>query len=241
MPLPKIDLPIYDFTIPSSGKVIRVRPFTVKEEKLLLIAIESKVAADIIATVKQVINNCVQDDNIDVDKLPFFDIDYLFIFLRAKSVGDEVTVSLTCNNVLENGEECGHNFEAQADVGNVELIKYDGVLDDIKLGPAAGVKMRYPNYGIMRKLEELPEIDKKTHIIVSSIDYIYDKTGMHSYKDYTTDELKDFVEGLTEENYKKLERYVDLFPTISGKIDTNCPKCGFHHNVRYSDFFDFFI
>jgi len=240
MPLPKIDLPVYDFTIPSSGKVIRVRPFTVKEEKLLLMAIESKVASEIIATVKQVINNCVQDE-IDVDKLPFFDIDYLFIFLRAKSVGDQVAVSLTCNNVLENGEECGHSFEVEADVSNVELIRHDGVSDDIKLGPASGVKMRYPNYGIMRKLEELPEIDKKTHIIVSSIDYVYDKTGMHSYKDYTTDELKDFVEGLTEENYKKLERYVDLFPSISGKIESDCPKCGFHHNVRYTEFYDFFI
>ena len=240
MPLPKIELPVYDFTIPSSGKVIKVRPFTVKEEKLLLMAIESKVAADIIATVKQVINNCVQDD-IDVDKLPFFDIDYLFIFLRAKSVGEEVSVNLTCNNMLEDGKECGNNFEARADVGNVELIRHDDVADDIKLGPASGVKMRYPNYSIMRKLEEMPEIDKKTFIIVSSIDYVYDKSGMHSYKDYTTDELKEFVEGLTEENYKKLETYVDLFPSIAGRIEADCPKCGFHHNVRYTEFYDFFI
>lgn len=239
MPLPKIDLPVYDFTIPSSGKVIRVRPFTVKEEKLLLMAIESKVASDIIATVKQVINNCVQDE-IDVDKLPFFDIDYLFIFLRAKSVGEQAAVNLTCNNVLEDGNTCNHQFMTEVDVGSVELVKFDGVNDDIKLGPASGVKMRYPNYGIMRKIEELPDIDKKTHIIVSSIDFIYDKTGMHSHKDYTPDELKDFVENLTEENYKKLEYYVDRFPTIAGKIEADCPKCKFHHNVRYTEFYDFF-
>lgn len=239
MPLPKIDLPTYDFTIPSNGKVIKVRPFTVKEEKLLLMAIESKVASDIIATVKQVINNCVQDD-IDVEKLPFFDIDYLFIFLRAKSVGESAAVNLTCNNTLEDNSTCGHKFVTEVDIGNVELIKFDGVLDDIKLGPASGVRMRYPNYDIMRKIEELPDIDKKTHIIVSSIDYIYDKSGMHSYKDYTTDELKEFVEGLTEENYKKLEAYVDRFPTIAGKIEADCPKCGFHHNVRYTEFYDFF-
>lgn len=239
MPLPKIDLPVYDFTIPSSGKVIKVRPFTVKEEKLLLMAIESKVASDIIATVKQVINNCVQDE-IDVDKLPFFDIDYLFIYLRAKSVGEQAAVNLTCNNVLEDGETCNHKFVTEVDIGNVELVKFDGVQDDIKLGPASGVKMRYPNYGIMRKIEELPEIDKKTHIIVSSIDFVYDKSGMHSHKDYTPDELKDFVEGLTEENYKKLEYYVDRFPTIAGRIEADCPKCGFHHNVRYTEFYDFF-
>ena len=226
MALPKIDLPLFDFTVPSSGQVIKVRPFTVKEEKLLLIAIESKVASDIIATVKQVINNCIASDDIDIEKLPFFDIDYLFIFLRAKSVGETAVVSLTCNNTL--------------DVGHVELVKYEGAEDDIRLGPQAGVKMRYPNYGIMRKIEELPDIDKKTHIIVSSIEYVYDKNGMHSYKDYTVDELKDFVEGLTEENYKKLEGWVDRFPTVTGKIDATCPKCGFDHKVRYTEFYDFF-
>jgi hypothetical protein len=240
MPLPKIDLPTYDFTIPSNGKVIKVRPFTVKEEKLLLMAIESKVASDIISTVKQVINNCVQDGDVDVDKLPFFDIDYMFIFLRAKSVGEVAAVNLTCNNVLEDGTTCGHQFMTDADVGNVEFIKFDGVEDDIKLGPASGVRMRYPNYSIMRKIEELPDIDKKTHIIVSSIDYIYDKKGMHSYKDYTHDELTEFVEGLTEENYKKLEAYVDRFPTIYGRIEADCPKCKFHHTVRYTEFYDFF-
>jgi T4 bacteriophage base plate protein len=241
MALPKIELPAYDFVIPSSGKEIRVRPFTVKEEKLLLMAIESKIASDIITTVKQVINNCILDGEIDVDKLPFFDIDYLFIFLRAKSVGETVAVKLTCNNVLENGNVCGADFMADMDISNVELIRFDGVQDDIKLGPAAGVRMRYPNYNIMRKIEELPDIDKKTHIIVSSIDYIYDKSGMHSYKDYTTQELKDFVEGLTEENYKKLEAYVDRFPAVAAKIEAKCPKCGFDHKVRYTDFFDFFI
>ena len=241
MPLPKIELPVYDFTIPSNGKTIRVRPFTVKEEKLLLMAIESKTASDIIASVKQVINNCIQDDAIDVDKLPFFDIDYLFIFLRAKSVGESAAVTLTCNNELEDGSVCNHKFATEVDVANVELVRYEGVEDDIKLGPASGVRMRYPNYGIMRKIEELPEIDKKTHIIVSSIDYVYDKTGMHSYKDYTPDELKDFVEGLTEENYKKLEAYVDRFPTIRGRIKAECPKCGFNHDVRYTEFYDFFI
>ena len=240
MALPKIELPAYDFTIPSSGKQIRVRPFTVKEEKMLLMAIESKAPSDIILTVKQVINNCILDGDLDVDKMPFFDIDYLFIFLRAKSVGETVAVKLTCNNVVDD-KPCGNEFMAEMDISNVEMVTYDGVEDDINLGPQAGVKMRYPNYSIMRKIEELPAIDKKTHIIVSSIDYIYDKNGMHSYKDYTTDELKEFVEGLTEENYKKLENYVDKFPSVAAKIETTCNKCGFNHKVRYTDFFDFFI
>lgn len=239
MALPKVELPSYEVTIPSSGQTIRVRPFTVKEEKMLLIAVESGVQAEIITIVRQVINNCMLDGEIDVDKMPFFDVDYLFIFLRGKSVGETVEVKLTCNNLVDTGI-CGHQFVADMDIANVELIKED-VEDDIKLGPQTGVKMRYPNYTIMRKVEELPEIDKKTFIIASSIEYVYDKNGMHSHKDYTAEELKEFVEGLTEENYKKLENYVDKFPMVATKIDTTCPKCGFEHKVRYTDFFDFFI
>jgi hypothetical protein len=124
MALPKIELPAYEFTVPSTEKIIRVRPFTVREEKLLLLAIESKVAAEVIVTVKQVINNCILDGDIDVDKMPFFDIDYLFIFLRAKSVGDTVEVKLTCNNVVED-KVCGNQFMADMDIGKVELIKDD--------------------------------------------------------------------------------------------------------------------
>jgi hypothetical protein len=240
MALPKIELPAYEFTVPSTGKIIRVRPFTVKEEKMLLLAIESKVAADVIVTVKQVINNCILDGDIDVDKMPFFDIDYLFIFLRAKSVGETVEVKLTCNHEVD-GKVCGNQFTADMDIGKIDLIKDDTLSNDIKLSATAGVRMRYPNYGVMRKLEELAEIDKKTHIIASSIDYIYDAKGMHSYKDYSLDELKSFVEDLTEENYNKLENYVDGFPTIAAKIDATCNKCGFEHHVRYTDFFDFFI
>ena len=194
MALPKIELPAYELEIPSSGKTIRVRPFTVKEEKMLLMAVESGVQSEIITTVRQVINNCILDGDLDVDKMPFFDVDYLFTFLRGKSVGETIEVKLTCNNVVEDGI-CGNQFVADMDIGKVELIKDENISNDIKLGPQAGVKMRYPNYSIMRKVEELPEIDKKTFIIVSSIEYVYDKSGMHSYKDYTTDELKEFEIG----------------------------------------------
>ena len=96
MPLPKISVPTYDLTIPSNKEVIKVRPFSVKEEKLLLIALESKNVDEIISTVKQVINNCIVRGEVNIDKLPFFDIDYIFIFLRAKSVGESVEVKMTC-------------------------------------------------------------------------------------------------------------------------------------------------
>ena len=109
MALPKISVPTYDLTIPSTKEKIKVRPFSVKEEKLLLIALESENMGEIASTVKQVINNCIIKGEVDVDKLPFFDIDYMFIFLRAKSIGESVEVKMTCNNVVD-GEKCGEIF-----------------------------------------------------------------------------------------------------------------------------------
>lgn len=240
MSLPKIDLPTYELRVPSDGRILKVRPFTVKEEKLLMIALESKNADDIIATVKQVINNCIIDGEVDINKISFFDMDYIFIFLRAKSVGETVEVNLTCNNEV-NGEKCGNIFPAEMDIGKIDLIKDEKIIDDIKLGGVNGVKMKYPNYATMKRIEFGNEIDVKINTIINSIDYIYDKNGVYSSKDYNKDELKDFVEGLTEANFRKLEEFVDNMPTFAVVLEKDCNKCGFHHRVRYTDFYDFFF
>jgi hypothetical protein len=238
--LPKIDVPTYDIKIPSSGDTISVRPFSVKEEKLLLMALESKDTDEIIKTVKQVINNCVLKGNLDVDKVPFFDIDFLFIFLRAKSVGESVEVNLTCNNMVD-GNRCGNVFPAMMDISKCEIVKPEDINDIIGLSASQGVKMKYPNYATLKRIEFGNEVDAKVNTIVNSIDYIYDGDKIHSWKDYSKDELKEFVEGLTEENFNKLQDFVDNFPTFIVTLDATCGKCGFHHTVRYSDFYDFFM
>lgn len=238
--LPKIEVPVYTVKIPSNGKEIKVRPFSVKEEKLLLMAAETNNIDDIVSTSKQILNNCLISGDVDIDKLPFFDIDFLFIFLRAKSVGETVDVSLTCNNTLENGNRCGHTFPTKMDINNCEIVTDDSLEWNIKLDKVSGVKMKYPNYALIKNLEGVNELDKKTTIIINSIEHIYDKNGVYSSKDYSSQELKEFVEGLTEENYKKMEAFVDNFPTFVVRIEADCPKCGFHHSVRYSDFTDFF-
>jgi len=240
MALPKIDLPVYDIIIPSSKATIKARPFTVKEEKMLLMAMESKDIDEITKSVKQVINNCVVSDGVDIDKLPFFDIDFLFIFLRAKSVGEAVEVNLTCNNVIETGEKCGNVFPAMMDIAKCEVIN-DTADKTIKLSETKGVKMRYPNYAAMKRIEAGNEVDQVTNTIINSIDHIYDEKGIYSYKDYSKEELKEFIEGLTEANYKKLQAFTENFPTFAVKLEATCDKCGFHHHVRYTDFYDFFM
>ena len=236
--LPKIDVPTYEIELPSNKEKITVRPFTVKEEKLLLIALESEDPEEITKTVKQVINNCLIKGKVEIEKLPFFDIDFLFIFLRAKSIGESIEVNLTCNNEVD-GHVCGNVFPTMMDISKCEIERAD-LSNDIKLSEKQGVRLRYPNYAEMKRVEYGDEIDSKTNAIVNSIDYIYDANGMYSWKDYSKEELKEFVEGLTEENYKKLEDFIASFPTFVVKLEATCDKCGFHHNVRYSDFYDFF-
>lgn len=240
MALPKIDVPTYEMTVPSLGRSVTVRPFSVKEEKLLLMAAEGGKIDEITSTVKQVINNCVVDGKIDVDRLPFYDIDYAFIFLRAKSVGETQKISLTCKNKPDGEHFCNNVFSADIDIRNVEIIK-ENVANDIKLDSTKGVKMKVPNYSVVKHIEaSTNDIDKKTALIVGSIDYIYDDKGTYSSKDHSKDEMFKFVEGLTEENYKRMEKFVDNFPTFVVTLDATCDKCGFEHHVRYTDFEDFF-
>jgi hypothetical protein len=146
---------------------------------------------------------------------------------------------MTCNNVVD-GKTCGHVFQTEMDIGKIDIIDPEKP-NDIRLTGKTGVKMKYPSYAIMRKLEQLPDLDKKTEVICASIDYVYDDKGMYKNTDYTPEELKEFVEGLTEEAYQKLEDWVDSFPSIAALLDAKCEKCGFEHQVRYTDFIDFFI
>lgn len=240
MTLPKIDLPIYEMKIPSSGTVIKVRPFTVREEKLLFMALEANKLDDIISTVKQVINNCVIEGDVNIEKLPFFDIDYMFIYLRAKSIGEKVEIRLTCNNVVEE-KVCGHIFNSDLDINNCEIVTKDDVTNEIKLDARRGVVMKYPSYSVVKHIESVDAVDQRTAMIVNSIEYIFDGKATHSSKDYSKDELKRFVEELTEENYNKLAAFIDNFPTFVVTMDSKCGKCGFEHHVRYSDFYDFFF
>ena len=126
-------------------------------------------------------------------------------------------------------------------ISNCEIVYPDKVSADVKLNEKQGVKMRYPSYAEMKRVELNDEIDEKTNTIANAIDYIHDANGMYSYKDYSKEELKEFVEGLTEENYNKMMEFVDNFPTFVVKMEATCTKCGFHHTVRYTDFYDFFI
>ena len=240
MTIPKIDVPIYDITLPSTGKTIKIRPFVVKEEKLLLMAIESKDNENIIKTTKQVINNCIVSGDLDLEKMPFFDVDYLFIALRAKSIGENIETSYVCNNVVD-GNKCGGVFEAVIDISKCIIEKRDDIAMDITLSSKIAIKMKYPSYSIMKMITgNESNFQKKIRVISSCIDRITSGDKTYSSKDYSKEELVEFIEGLTSEQYVKLENFVDNLPSFVIESEGTCPKCGFKHEIKYKDFTRFF-
>lgn len=240
MTIPKIDVPVYDVTLPSNGKTIKIRPFLVKEEKLLLMAVESKDNENIIKTTKQVINNCIISGDLDLDKMPFFDVDYLFIALRAKSVGEKIETSYVCNNMVD-GQKCGGVFESSIDISNCVIEKNDDITMDIVLSNKLSIKMKYPSYSIMKMITgNENNFQKKIRIISSCIDRIVNGDKTYSSKDFSKEELIEFIDGLTHEQYAKLEAFVDNLPSFAIESNGKCGKCGFEHKIKYTDFTRFF-
>jgi hypothetical protein len=240
MGLPKIDVPTYDVTLPSNGKTIKIRPFLVKEEKLLLMAVESKDNENIIKTTKQVINNCIVSGDTDLEKMPFFDIDYLFIALRAKSIGEKIEMSYTCNNTFE-GNKCGGVFQTDIDISNCVIDKNENIDLNIKLNNTMTIKMKYPSYTIMKAIMGNETVlEKKIRVICACVDRIINGDKVYTTKDFSKEELKRFIEGLTQEQYKKLEEFIDNLPTFYIASKSRCPKCAYEHNIKYTDFTRFF-
>jgi hypothetical protein len=241
MTLPKISVPIYTVKLPSNGKSVRVRPFLVKEEKLLLIAAQTKDTNEIVSATKQVINNCLIDNDVNVDILPFFDIDYLIVALRAKSIGETIPVKFLCNNVV-GGEKCGHSFPVDIDISKASVVKDETIKNEIWLTDDMGVKMKYPKYSVMKSImSNENEFEKIIRIVCASIDSIFDKTENYSTKEMSKEEIQTFVEGLTKVQFAKLENFVRNFPEFECKVMHTCEKCGFNHNINYNNFDSFFL
>ena len=241
--LPKIDVPVYDLNLISQNKKIRYRPFTVKEEKLFLMANESKDEESVINTVKQVINNCVLDE-IDVDSLPVFDLEYLFINLRAKSVGEEVKLNYQCNNNVEKDgkqDKCGNMVNFTLNLIDVKPESEKGHTNKIELSDKLGIVMRYPKLNFIAGQENKTETEIILDLIIDCIDYIYDENQMYYAKDSTRQELVDFVDSLQSKDLEKIKTFFDTMPKVKKQLDFKCNKCGYEDRVVLEGIQNFFV
>ena len=246
MSLPKIDVPIYTTTLVSTGKKIQYRAFTVKEEKLFLMANEVEDLEQSITTIKQVLTNCVVTPNFDVDSLPLFDIEYLFLRLRAVSVGEVVNLKYKCNNIIPaTKEEEEKRCNAVVDI-DVNLMDIKPEADDdhdkkIMISENMGIVMKYPTMSLLDVDKTQTDIESVIEIAIKCIDYIYDKDQIYYAKDSTKEELLEFVENLQTKDLEKIKMFFDTMPKMKRSLDFRCRKCGHEEKIHMEGIQSFFV
>lgn len=235
--LPKIEYPIYEFYVKSLDRKVKFRPFLVKEEKILLMAKEAKDPDSIRLAIMQIIQNCAVDP-IDVDKLPMFDVEMIFLKLRAKSVGEAVKLVFNCKNEVD-GKICDTNTDYTLDL---EKVKYDipeGHDPKVMITDTVGMRLKYPTLGTHVDLEG-DEFEMFVATLINNIDYIFDAEAIHKIEDSTKEELTDFLINLKPEHLLRIRGFFDTAPRVVLEDQVTCKKCGFIHTLHAENLLDFF-
>ena len=240
MPLPTVATPTYELKLPSSNKKIKYRPFLVKEEKVLIIALESKSQFEITNAVKDVLKQCILTKGIDVDELPTFDIEYIFLNIRAKSIGEAIKVRVTCP---DDGET---EIPVTVYVDEIKVVKSKDHKTDIVLDDKMTLRMKYPsinqfietNFDVNEDPKE--NVNKTFKIISECIDTIYTQDDAWDAKDYTSKERVEFIEQLNSKQYKEVEKFFATMPKLSLKIEVTNPNTKKKSSVVLEGLADFF-
>ena len=239
MPLPKINTPIYELVLPSSGKKVKYRPFLVREEKILIMALESEDQKQISNAIKTVITECIQTRGVKVDKMPTFDIEYLFLNVRAKSVGETVEVNVTCP------DDGRTQVQMEIDIDAIQVQKNPDHTDTIKLDKDLSVKMNYPSMAqfIENNFEvdvNKPQVDQSLDIIMACIDQVYTAEESWDASDCTKKELRDFVESMNSKQFKDIETFFETMPKLEHTVKVKNPETKVESEVNIEGLASFF-
>lgn len=224
MALPIIEVPKYSVTVPSTGDKVQYRPYLVKEEKILMIAMESESQEQMMTAVKSIIDVCTFK-TLDIDRLTTFDLEYIFLKLRAKSVGEVATVGLKCSSCSEVNE-----VEINLDTINVrwpEEASKDGI---VMLTDKVGIKFNYPSVKDATKMQDLEGIESIMTLIISCIDNIFDADNVYPASDSTPKEMMAFLDSLNSEQFKKIQGFFESMPNLSHETKFACEHCE-HENT----------
>lgn len=235
--LPKNSTPIYNLTIPSSGKSVKFRPFLVREEKALLIAQQSEDNTILVDTLKSIVNSCVVD-NIDVDSLAVFDLEYMLLQIRARSVGEIVELTFKCDTC----EDPKTKATLSIDLTKIEVTKNPLHTKKLDLFDDVGIVMKYPNIDAVGRFDEVDfdDIENIFNLIIESIDYIYSGDIIYHSNEQTTAELVEFIENLTQEQFQKIKVFFETMPKLRHDITYTCPVCQKVHNKYIEGIESFF-
>ena len=238
MPLPKIATPTYELELPSSGKKINYRPFLVKEEKLLVLALESEDTKQITTAIKAVIKACIKTRGIKVENLPTFDIEYLFLNIRGKSVGEELEVNIICPDDEKT------QVPVTIDLDSIECQKVEGHTNKIKLDDNLMMEMKYPSLDQFIKsnfdMTDNNQLDQSFDLIASCIDKIYSEDEVWASEDCSKKEMSEFLESMNSAQFKEIETFFETMPKLSHTITVTNPETGVDSDVTLEGLAAFF-
>jgi hypothetical protein len=240
MPLPTIETPTYELNLPSTGKKIKYRPFLVKEEKILIIALDSRDQNEITNSVKDVLKKCVLTRGVKIDDLPTFDIEYIFLNIRAKSIGEDIKLVVTCPDDKET------EVPVTIYVDEIKVVKSKDHKRDISLDKNLILRMKYPslNQFIQSNFETKDEsqttVDKTFQLIADCMDTVYTEEEAWESTDYSPNERLSFIEQLNSKQFKEVERFFATMPKLSHTIEVTNPNTKKKSKVVLEGLADFF-
>ena len=229
MSLPKLNTPVYEAILPSTDKVIKFRPFLVKEEKVLLTAMEDGSQTALMNAIKTILKNCVQG-NLDVERLPLFDIEYLFLKLRSKSIGEISEIGLKCTDT-----ECGGVNQLSINMDEIEVTKPEGHNRKIMISDDVGVMMSYP----VMKTSGITEEDGMA-IVKDCIEMIFTEEETHERDSFSSKELDEFIDSMDTKQFAKIKEFFDTMPKLQHTINYKCEKCGEDKEITLQGLDSFF-
>lgn len=235
MPLPKIATPTFELTIPSSGKKIKYRPFLVKEEKVLVMAMESEELDQIARAIKEVLSACILTRGINIDKLSTFDIEYLFLNVRGKSVGESIDVIVTC----EDGET---KLPVTIFIDEIQVVTDPEHKRDIKVDDNLTLRMQYPSLTqfISQNFGDATTLDTSFEVIAGCVEMIYSDEETWNAKDHTKKEWIEFIEQLNSSQFKEIEKFFATMPKLSHTIKVTNPNTEVENEILLEGLASFF-
>lgn len=219
--------PVYTLTVPSSGKQMKFRPFLIKEEKTLLIAQQSEDPIVMVESLKEVIQSCIKDE-VDVNELATFDLEYIFTQIRSKSVGEIIELMMLCDTCTDDKAVA----KVSIDLTKIQVEKNPEHKSKIHLYQDVGIVMKYPTLDILKKMESVNtnDLDEVFNIVVDCIDYIYNEEEVFHAKEQTKQELLDFLNNLSSEQFAEVQKFFETMPRLKQAIDYSCPVCNKEHH-----------
>jgi hypothetical protein len=242
MALPKIDVPIYEIELPLSKQKVKFRPFVVKEQRNLLMALEANDSETVKTNIKNVLASCTLSEDVDIEHLPVVDVEYYFLHLRARSVGEVVENSYKCNNEVEIDKTCGNIMEVKVNLLDIGVEIPEGTQDTVRITDKITIKLKYPEFSVMEKINAESSIEEFAfRIIAESIEYIHDGEQFYYAKESSPEELLEFVESLNQSQFDRLQVFFENLPRLRTKVDFKCNKCGFDHSIDVEGLESFFV